>query len=243
MSSLFTTIAMHTLRHFIFPIIIIVVLMVSSACSASQSGDSGSITLVPDRLPSNEPGVQPAARTPSAARTEKIEDGTLLIPGVTHSPMPILDMANSWTRYRGNYGISFEYPSIYDEKPYNEICKATESLDGADFGEKSEVYVRQPLGATLDEHVKLYLENLQFDEPVKIESQEAIEINHQPAIIVKYKLGEAIESWELIFVFIPERKVIYTFSFVGGSACDVPEIGLSEQTVFGHAVETFYVEK
>jgi hypothetical protein len=47
----------------------------------------------------------------------------------------------------------------------------------------------------------------------------------------------------LVFVNVEEREIIYTFSFIGGSACDVPEIGLSERTVFEHALETFHVEK
>ena len=167
-------------------------------------------------------------------------------PTQTPSPAPTLDVAsyaNSWTTYDGNYGIAFEYPSIYNEKPYDDRCKAVESWDGADFGEKSEVFVRQPLGATLEEHAQAYLSHLRSEQALELESHGELEINNQPAIAIKYKLSEGAESREFVFITVPESKLIYTFGFIGGSACDVPEIGLPEQTVFEHAVETFHVDK
>ena len=188
---------------------------------------------------------QQGSRIPIATRTPGL-NGETQTSVLTLPSTPTLDVArytNVWTRYYGNYGISFEYPSIFEATPYNGICEAVESLDGADFGEKSEVYVRQPLGTTLDEHVKAYLASLQFDEPLKLESQEEIEINNQHAIAIEYKLGEEGESRKFVFFTAPDRKVIFTFSFIGGNVCDVPEIGLSERTVFEHAVETFFVEE
>jgi hypothetical protein len=168
------------------------------------------------------------------------------MPFSTYTLTPTLDAvsyANAWTRYHGNYGISFEYPAIYEEQPYKDRCKAIESLDGADFGEKTEVYVRQPLGTTLAEHVESFLANFHREKPLKIESRKEIEINSRPAIIVKYELVEEPQSREFVFITVSESELIYTFSFIGGSACDIPEISLSERTVFEHAVETFDLEK
>ncbi len=240
-------VAMQTLRHFLHLIIVIACAIVLSACSARQLNDNVPTTLPPNHLvtsPSNEPSTPPT-RTPSATRTPKIEGGTS-IPFSTYTLTPTLDIAsytNAWTRYHGNYGISFEYPSIYDEKPYNDRCKAVESWDGADFGEKNEVYVRQPLDQSLDEHVELSLANYHREKPLKIKSREEIEINKQPAIVIKYKLVEESESREFVFTTVLGSELIYTFSFIGGTACDIPEIGVSERTVFEHAVETFYHEE
>jgi hypothetical protein len=212
--------------------------MVLTSCSASQLNEYVSTATI------ERPSLQ-ASRTPKVTKTPGLDRETQTsVP--TRSSTPTLDVAsyaNVWTRYHGNYGISFEYPSIYDELPFHGICEAVESLDGADFGEKSEVYVRQPLGTTLDEHVKAYLANLELDESLKLESQEEIEINNQRAIAIEYKLGEAGNSRKFVFVTVPGEEVIFTFSFIGGSACDVPEIGLSERTVFEHAVKTFSFEE
>jgi hypothetical protein len=240
-------IPMQTLRHFLYLIIVVACAMVLSACSARQLNDNVSTTLPPVHLvasPSHEPNTLPI-RTPSDTRTPRIEGGTP-IPFSTYTPTPTLDLAsyaNTWTRYHGNYGISFEYPSIYDEKPYNDRCKAVESWDGADFGEKNEVYVRQPLGPTLDEHVELSLANYHREKPLTIESRAEIEINKRPAIVIKYKLVEESESREFVFTTVLGSELIYTFSFIGGSACDIPEISLSERTVFEHAFATFYYQE
>jgi len=164
----------------------------------------------------------------------------------TYTLTPTLDIAayaNSWTTYHGNYGISFEYPAIYDEKPYQGICDAIESRDGAHFGEKSRVFVRKQESTSLDKYVLSFIPTYHPDEQFKLESQLSAQINGRPAITVKFKLGEAAESETLIFITDPASTLVFTFSFVGGNACAVPEIGISEEMIFQHAVDTFQFER
>lgn len=79
----------------------------------------------------------------------------------SHSLTPTLDLANfnnSWVRFYDHiYGISIEYPLIYKEKPYQGICDPFETRAGVHFGEKSEVFIRQRLGTSLEEHIESFI--------------------------------------------------------------------------------------
>lgn len=239
---------MQTLRYLICRIILIISALVLSACGGSQTTPFVSTAITPDNpaiSTSDALSLQPS-RTPRATRTPKI-DREALTPAPTPSLTPTLDLKNynnSWVRFYDHiYGISIEYPLIYGEKPYQGICDPFETRAGIHFGENNEVFVRQRLGISLEDHILSFLLKYHPEEQFKLESQQSLQINNQPAIAIKYRFGEATEIRELVFVNVPEMKLIYTFSFIGGNACDVPEIGLSERTLFEHAVETFYVEK
>jgi hypothetical protein len=232
---------MQRLRYLFCRFILIIAAIVLSACTTSQATHSVS-TAIPTRGNSNFQ----ASRTPFVTRTQKI-DRKAITPMPTLSMTPtfnVKDYTNSWARFYDHvYGITIEYPSIYSEKPYQVACDPYETRDGIHFGANSKVFIRQQLGESLDEHIAAFIPYYHSDEQFKLESQEAVQVNNQPAIAITYKLGDTTENRELVFVTAPESKIIYTFSFIDGSACDVPELGLSERTVFEHALETFYVEK
>jgi hypothetical protein len=233
---------MQRLKHIICRLILIIASIVLSACATSQATHSVSTVLTPDNLTistSSNSDFQPS-RTPLAIKTPKIDREA-----ITSVPtLDVINFSNAWLRFYDHvYGITIGYPSIYKEKPYQGVCDPYETRDGIHFGENSKVFIRQRLGTSLEEHIASFIPYYHPDEQIKLESQETMQVNDQPAIALKYKLGYATEIRELVFVDSAESETIYTFSFIDGSACDVPEIGLSERSVFEHALETFYVEK
>jgi hypothetical protein len=228
---------MQKLRYFFYQITVILGVMVLAACGARQVNNPVTIDARPN---------PPSSCTPLATRPPKI-DREVLTPLPTPSLTPTLDIKNyadTWERFYDHvYGISIEYPSIYREEPYQGICDSYETRDGIHFGENNKVFIRKRLGTSLDEHIKSFIPYYHPEEQFKLESQETMQVNNHPAIAIKYKLGDATDIRELVFVTVAESEIIYTFSFIGGSTCDMPEIGLSERTVFEHALETFFVEK
>jgi hypothetical protein len=236
--------AMRKQSYLIYQIIFVLGTMILTACGESYTND---YALTPSATDSSSDRPRPQiSLTPFATNTPSIDhENVTLTP--THTIKPTLDIANYtniWVRYTDSrFGISIEYPLIYNEKPYYGICEPVESRDGVAFGEKSQVFVHQTLGTSLDEHIQSFIARYPPERKFKVESQKSMLINGQPATTIKYKLGENSTIREFIFIMAPESNLIYTFSFIGGSACDVPEIGVSEYTVFEHAIETFYFER
>src|SRR5687767_6864089 len=155
---------MQTLRHLIYRIILIIAAVVLAACATGQATHSVSTALISDTpaiSTSGDPSFQPS-RTPLATRTPKI-DREALTRAPTRSLTPTLDVknyTNSWVRFTDHiYGISIEYPSIYKETPYQGICDPFETRDGVHFGENSEVFIRQRLGISLEDHILSFLVN------------------------------------------------------------------------------------
>jgi hypothetical protein len=221
---------MKTLRHFKFKVVCLISALILSACNS----------------PSVMPSIQPTIQVSLAAKVTSIPNPSTKVPTATSSRATLdpARFANSWTRYRDSvYDISFEYPSIYMEKPYKGECEPVNALDGVDFGETNEVFVRQQQNLSLEVFVQTFLPTYFPNRQVVIESQEAVQIDDRSAIILEYKLDGATENRMFVFIADPKRKLIFTFSFIGGSTCDVPEIGLTEKSVFQHAIDTFQVER
>jgi hypothetical protein len=221
---------MKTLRHLKFKILFLIGALTLGACIS----------------PSVAPSAQPTLRPILAATVTPISDISTKEP-ISTSSSAAEDLArytNLWTRYRDSiYDISFEYPSIYTEKPYKGMCEPVNTLDGVDFGETNEVFVRQQQNLSLEEFVQTFLPTYFPNRQVKIESQEAVQIDDRSAIVLEYRLDGGTENRVFVFIADPKRELIFTFSYIGGSSCDVPEIAVSEKSVFQHAVDTFQVER
>jgi hypothetical protein len=217
-------------------ILFLVSILLSSCVQTTPTQEDEVVETATEKIVTEEPVSQPIT-TEEPIATE----------APTKVPTPTLDLLSfegSWERFSDHiYGISIEYPLIYGEELYKDVCAPFETRDGIHFGENSQIFIRQKMGKSLENHILSFLVNLHPDGYFMLESQESLQINDQPASRIKYKLDETGEIREFIFVAATERDVIYTFSFEGGTACDVPEIGVSEQTVFEHALESFYLEK
>jgi hypothetical protein len=217
-------------------ILVLLSTLLSSCVQATPTQEDEVVKIATEKIITEEPVSQLITTEESVATEES-----------TKVPTPTLDLLSfegSWERFSDHiYGISIEYPSIYDEELYKDVCAPFETRDGIHFGENGQIFIRQKMGKSLDDHILSFLANLRLDGYFRLEAQDSLQINGQPARSIKYRLDDFGEIREFIFFAAAEHDVIYTFSFEGGTMCDVPEIGISEQTVFEHSLESFYLEK
>ena len=217
-------------------ILVFVSLLLFSCAPATPPQEDEVVEIATEKVVTKEPVSQPITTEEPFVTEES-----------TEVPTPTLDLLSfegSWERFSDHiYGISIEYPLIYGEELYKDVCAPFETRDGIHFGENSQIFIRQKMGKSLEDHILSFLVNLHPEGYFILEAKESLQINGKPARSVKYRLDEAGEIREFIFVAATGGDTIYTFRFDGGTACDIPEIGVTEQSVFEHALESFYLEK
>lgn len=215
------------------------VFVVACRGSASETlllGESS--TPPPAPRPSATPSaIQPTDTIPAPSRTPTIE------PSATEAAFDFARLADKWLVYRNEtYGFTFEYPAVYAEGPYS-YCdlQEFETPDGGitiTVGMRSDLYVFDPQGQTIEDYVDSRIEELKAGDP-DWELTDRAETTQAgvDAISITYRFGSFSRIGDA--KVFKRGEVMYIFNLTFGAFCDVLEIGLYEWDVFPRMVSSF----
>jgi hypothetical protein len=167
---------------------------------------------------------------------------TRVMPIATEVAFDFTDLTDKWLTYQNErYEFSFEYPAVYAAEPYA-YCDLREVpfQDGVmiTIGMRSDLYVFDSQGRTIEEYVDLSIEENQTGDP-DWELVNRKETTHAgvDAISIDYRFGK--------FSRIGSARVfkrgtdMYVFNFTFGAFCDVPELELYEWDAYPRMVSSF----
>lgn len=181
---------------------------------------------------------QATLRTPTATRTPRTPTSTI-------TPTPTFDFLSynlTWRRFHSqHYQLSFEYPSIYDEAPFQERCAPVDGYDGVHIADKSEIMSRRHNGLSLVAYIQQFLGEYYRNHQYQIVSETPVSAGEFPARTVDYRFNESGLEGTFTFVFYNTRALI--FSFPPGEGCDIPELALKESDAYQRAIETLTIEE
>jgi len=162
---------------------------------------------------------------------------------VTSTPAPVESFRDRWTTYANPaYGFSFDYPAVYDSRQYRYCApRAQQSLPEPavfvlDIGSQTRLTLSQPGSLSLEEAVEAFQADpsragYQFDPPAERE------VGGETGVSLSYRAGEAKRYGESTFFL--KDGLLYRVDTGAPSACDVPELELTEVNAAEHILDTF----
>jgi hypothetical protein len=178
------------------------------------------------------------ASTPSWT-TERIP---IIAATATDTEFDFTGLIDKWLTYRNEtYGFSFEYPAVYAEGPYA-FCDLREIpiQDGVmiTIGMRSDLYVFDAQGQTIEEYVDSTIEEHQRGDPDwQLTNRKATTQAGVDAVSIDYRFG-GLGRIGSAKVF-KRGEYLYVFNFTFGAFCDVPEIGFYEWDAYPRMVNSF----
>jgi hypothetical protein len=211
-------------------------LILLSGCGGPQS-----VLINPSQTPTKQ--VLVTSTTPHVTTTATITLNSTSVSTPTLVPTATFDFSNyrlTWIRFSAPvYKVSFEYPSIYSEAPYQEECAPYDGYDGVGISSHSEIMVRSQDGLQLSDFIPVFIDKYWSARPVEIIANTASQAGPYPARQVDYQfIGTDITS---TFTFVSHDEIAYIFSFSSETSCDLAELNLQEWYAYQRAIETFKI--
>lgn len=155
--------------------------------------------------------------------------------------------ADSWIRYTSEeYGISFEYPAVYDVSPYQENncgVKVSTFPDGVyiDVGMRISLAIIEAGSSTLMEYVDNYLKDREAREFI-LTSRTDTTVGGVEAIMLEYRFGGTNRYGTATFFRHGDR--IFGLNFTAGVFCESivvedTQSGMTELGAYFHILESF----
>jgi len=141
----------------------------------------------------------------------------------------------AWSTYSNDqFGISFEYPAVYD-LPSNQDCgvKVSSLPDGTEIsiGYRSFLLIQSSSGVGLQEYVDTLIAQKQW----RLDSQENVLLGGENAIRFDYRFGGSRFGTATVAIY---NNKFYVFNFTAGIFCDIPEANLNEGYAYEHWLES-----
>lgn len=172
-------------------------------------------------------------------------------PEPTATITPTLDLsrfANVWEKYQNEaYGISFDYPAVYNESPYTDYACGIRLSEPADsnevyfyLGERITLAIIEAKNETLTDYVDHFVEKNEGDDFTLISRSEG-QVGGVKAITLEYRFG-AFNRYGTVTYFKRSDK-LYAVDFTAGVFCEMmtqdTTSGMSEFGAYFHILESF----
>jgi len=223
---------------------VIAFLISNTACSPTSLTTIAQVTALEP-----SPSIAADSLTPGRTATVALTKTPTRTPKPTSTATPTQDLsqlAGVWKRYDNtDYGISFEYPALYDEAPLNEIgCQVRLSVENDvayfDVGERIRLSIVDAHNQSLAAYVQTTVKQMQ-DRQLMIESQTEGLVSGAQAVTIAYRFGGPNRYGEVTVVRYGEK--FYEFDYTAGSDCIAIEngqfIGEMDFTVYRRMLDSF----
>lgn len=241
---------------FIRIVILAIAFMTLAACARPEKIESAIATgtLLPGAKDTLEPvrSITTAylARSQAALTGTQEASRTMLAFNPPPTVAPATDFSNfadAWKRYSNeSYGISFEYPAVYDISPYKDNncgVKVSTLADGIyiDVGMRISLAITEADSSTLAEYVDNYLKDRETSE-FTLTSRTNTAVGGAEAKMLEYRFGGPNRYGTVTFFKHGSR--IFGLNFTAGVFCESivmedKESGMTELGTYFHMLESF----
>ncbi len=143
-------------------------------------------------------------------------------------PAPVTD----WKIFHSPlYGLTFEYPGLYDEAAYRTACGLREGPRGILLGGQDVIFILPAQGLILEE----FAANLAQNEQWQVTAWRDSVIHDQPAVALDYELGGQPATVTLL----QQGETVAAIGLTPSLFCDLPELGLTGAEVYARLVASF----
>jgi len=194
--------------------------------------------------------------SPAITALPTVEQTATPLPPPTYQPImwrtPTADISHLQgvqNVYRNiGIGFSFEYPAVYDVEPYKDCGVKERRKDEAlvlTLGFQSDLVVKDIDGLSFDEYVEPLM--ARFQEPDKtwlLESQNYHTINSDEALTIEYAVGSPESGYRggWTATFLKHGTYMFTFNFLHGERCDIPDIEVDEFKAYEHMIASLHFD-
>lgn len=157
------------------------------------------------------------------------------------TPFPDSSTGNIlWNTYQNDlYGFTFEYPAVYEEPAYQDLCGLKFNGDGIHLGQRIDLQSLDPGGLGLED----FASNLLLGKDWRVDVQTSQLISGLEGINIQYRFGGTNRFGTISLVEHNGR--IFVFNYSAGSFCDITEnqVQVLESAVYAHVIESFLFYK
>jgi hypothetical protein len=156
---------------------------------------------------------------------------------LTPSATPyVYDPSRPWKTYQDpTFGITMEYPAIYDEPPYSDSCGLKPGSEEVRLGRQIQVRFLYGGGLSLEEYTTKFLQENDW----KAETQYYETVSGLPAITVFYRIAGTEKGG--IVTLVEYNGLVYAFGLTEGDTCEIPGSPAAEDQAFTHMISTFRI--
>ncbi len=145
-----------------------------------------------------------------------------------------------WDTYQNDlYGFSFEFPAVYEEPAYKDLCGLKENETGIHLGQRIDIQFLDPGGLGLEDFASQLLQGKDW----RVDSHTVQLISGLEGINIQYRFGGTNRFGTISLVEHNSR--IFGFNFSAGNSCDiqVKQVQVSEGIVYAQLLESFLFDK
>lgn len=211
-------------------------------------------------------GAKPVGRPDQDAKTPEVNLTKTPLPLTTTPSPPVIitlsvdskydtdlqEYAGRWLTYKNQeYGITFDYPAIYEIEPYVNNCSLRETQGSPDssllnitVGQRIWIDIKDAKGKTFEESFGEELERLMSRDDISLTTESDAEPGEimigaqgEKRVTIEYRFGSLNRYG--VETLIGNEDYLIEVNFTAGAWCDVPEIDLFEFQAAAKVLDTF----